>query len=120
MIAKNYAPNPQKSTNSISITKKDCYVYGTFLKESLCVFKIVAPTPWNFTWWCYGILEKIIMNGIILAYSSIVSAGVITGSNGKNYGFILNNWRSRKQLPKANQKVHFNFDLNNAFLVTIV
>lgn len=58
------------------------------------------------------------MIGTLIAYSNIVSAGIITGTNGKKYRFDLKNWSAPCKTPEQNRDVHFLEDANNAVQVT--
>ena len=47
------------------------------------------------------------MKGKVIAYSSVVSAGVIEDKKGNYYRFPLKNWESPHQPPVKNQNVEF-------------
>ena len=53
------------------------------------------------------------MKGTIKAYSQCVSAGVISGDDGKSYGFNKTDWTSA-ELPKTDETVTFERARNQA------
>ncbi len=57
------------------------------------------------------------MKGTVKAYSSVVSAGVIEGSDGKSYNFSLEEWRGEK-LPEYKDSVIFHGHSRNATKVS--
>lgn len=59
------------------------------------------------------------MNGVILAYSSDVSAGVIRGDDGKSYYFPKTEWASAENRPLTGLTVTFSRREHNACQVRI-
>jgi hypothetical protein len=59
------------------------------------------------------------MNGVILAYSSDVSAGVIKGEDGRSYYFPKTEWASAENHPVSGLTVTFSRRERNACHVRI-